>query len=1237
MSFQTGDERRPRRVDDAVPEPMVLPDRPRMDIGAEPPPEEFVAYMPIEHGIAKDVPPIDRAVVALGPSRRLADLEDEGWRPAHRRALRLALAMRGGVSLAVWIGGAVAEIDVLRSIRIMRDPQGDEVVVVLRCDDEPLTPGLTARVETYAQLLAGRGADRVDVDILAGASAGGLNSVIYAAAQRAGRPIDDLKDTWRDVGGLAELMHPPGFARVTSLLRGDGYFWPSVRDALVRLHTAERFHPDLVPRHISVDLSATLIDSEDALDPDTREGRGDFHFASLDDGGQVASDGDAEPHGDALAAVTASAAVGNRIPSRDPDSTTPSAHTLDDLDRLAYAARTTSSFPGAFEPATIYSSVGGAELAATPRPNMRFAFGAHRETDDTPYRVIDGGVFDNIPITRALGAVKTRASTTASERMLLYLDPSPALDPGVGVVYEEGRARLSNAVLGAVSRRFRHETEGGELEELDRFVQDVGLATGRWESFATLSRAPWDAAARAERISAYTRYRYSSDVNLLVETLSFPARAQLGWESASRGAWRGIERDAADALRGQALFAYNRRSWGVAAEGSSSVVRGPQGLLDAAQCVLSAVQWLEQATHYAEEPKWSQDQQRDQQAARALAYGVIGVATGMRDEALARVLDAVAASGSSRDSAGLADLVVDTWLEPLDDTSLIDRAWVRLDRAWRSLAPSYARMRTQVETTDPALIADAEQRWSERAGSGSDPGLLAVLWRECPWRGLVEADLGPEDAVGAADLPPLFAATGMPPVVTHATYTRIDGHSGAGALAAASGLEEVVAALREKDRTRRVATALDDPHLTLRRAREHLHSGAEIVPAPVKLAGTRLANFSGFLSSSWRENDWWWGRLDAAAGLDRALGGASGAQVQSAIVSDLRAEHEAAAETGAPRLDGGLDEIGSLDPDYIAGLAGRGVRVLSRALPTPDSALGTAVVRVVAWLLRPVTVLVPAAVDPPRIAFVGGMLLILATALSWPTAAFPTSGAVVWPHDAVILIAAVVALALAARGISSATTRWRRVMSADEDPPDLRSWRASALRSAGVVFAGSAVAVIPLAVAVRMGAWLPAGVWALAVVLGGYLVGRAALRVGAGSGGTRAVRWAPTIAAGLMLLGGVVVGIAGLAGAPWAAVPAAGGVGWSAGWVAGAGAAIGVALLWGWQRAWFTVLAALAAVGLGAASALLVAWLAGPPALAWIAGIVVWGNVLWLAPETGWGAKALDDTPRVRSAGTTRP
>ena len=34
--------------------------------------------------------------------------------PGHRVELRLALSMNGGVSLAVWIGGAVSEIDCLR-------------------------------------------------------------------------------------------------------------------------------------------------------------------------------------------------------------------------------------------------------------------------------------------------------------------------------------------------------------------------------------------------------------------------------------------------------------------------------------------------------------------------------------------------------------------------------------------------------------------------------------------------------------------------------------------------------------------------------------------------------------------------------------------------------------------------------------------------------------------------------------------------------------------------------------------------------------------------------------------------------------------------------------------------------------------------------------------------------------------------------------------------------------------
>lgn len=39
-----------------------------------------------------------------------------------RHELRIALAMRGGVSLAVWMGGACSEVDALRSAA----PYGDE-------------------------------------------------------------------------------------------------------------------------------------------------------------------------------------------------------------------------------------------------------------------------------------------------------------------------------------------------------------------------------------------------------------------------------------------------------------------------------------------------------------------------------------------------------------------------------------------------------------------------------------------------------------------------------------------------------------------------------------------------------------------------------------------------------------------------------------------------------------------------------------------------------------------------------------------------------------------------------------------------------------------------------------------------------------------------------------------------------------------------------------------------------
>src|SRR4051794_24479065 len=72
--------------------------------------------------------------------------------------LRLALAIRGGVSLAVWMGGACSEIATLRASATADEAQ----------------PG------TYRRLLKLAGYDTVTVDVIAGTSAGGLNGVLLS-------------------------------------------------------------------------------------------------------------------------------------------------------------------------------------------------------------------------------------------------------------------------------------------------------------------------------------------------------------------------------------------------------------------------------------------------------------------------------------------------------------------------------------------------------------------------------------------------------------------------------------------------------------------------------------------------------------------------------------------------------------------------------------------------------------------------------------------------------------------------------------------------------------------------------------------------------------------------------------------------------------------------------------------------------------------------------------------------
>ncbi|MFV2083009.1 hypothetical protein [Micromonospora sp. LOL_021] len=112
--------------------------------------------------------------------------------------------MRGGVSLAVWIGGAVAELDVLRPTT-----PGPEGTATLRRGKSPERPAQQQRAEIYANMLRLARYDEVKIDVLAGASAGGLNAVVYGVAQCVGSTVDAVRNLWLDDADLWQMMRSP--------------------------------------------------------------------------------------------------------------------------------------------------------------------------------------------------------------------------------------------------------------------------------------------------------------------------------------------------------------------------------------------------------------------------------------------------------------------------------------------------------------------------------------------------------------------------------------------------------------------------------------------------------------------------------------------------------------------------------------------------------------------------------------------------------------------------------------------------------------------------------------------------------------------------------------------------------------------------------------------------------------------------------------------------------------------
>ena len=804
--------------------------------------------------------------------------------------LRLALGMRGGVSLAVWIGGACAEIDELR-----------------RAAD--------TREGFWWRLLEASPYSRVTVDVMAGASAGGLNGVLFAAAMRHGFRMDELLRVWRrvaDVNALRRKSDP-----WISLFDGDDRFLDVVSDALDRfIDGKNRPEADqaaqteikarqLTSGYIDLQLSATLVEPIDSAaispgDERLRRSRSSARFHFRHDPSAIPARLDIE---------------------------------ASDVPRLAVAARGTASFPVAFEAAVVRATrpevfeirptvAPGVETAGTTSEDQRRArrrlvdcrnvFSESRgaaKTGDIPFGdedfvVADGGVVDNIPLGKALDAVRDAPASGPTRRVLVYLHPTgPATvakkptdrRPGESADERAIRRRGPESVLrGLVASKVQSESIDGDIERLEQHNRAVRLGrmlrqsllaelvpapTAEDDSSASTStdadtETPSPVGLARLRLSGYLVQRASADADAIQALLSdplavigddpFPAppesvgdyeRAEDRWRSPIAG-WTSDQRLALDtSLREQFVERLGHRQLGmnVLVGGLGPIIRSIDLLLELARegekqdpdrtDEIGAMKpALYKLGSYVRELQRIRDLAWVCEAGRLERDGDVGEWVQSTLTQLRRL------HGDSADViAALADPTSDDFARAARaqierraaDLQILARGAPLPERAAdadlrKALIGRLEGMADQLLAQLPSLSAEPVDAYSPRARSGAEVIQRILLDPTGDWPerlASLEVLLLDEQLVGA-------------PGHVEIGFTRM---SAAAPIIGADRFTQLYEFSQAYDDSR-----VGDP---------------DYLAPDVKLAGNELASFSAFLDDTWRVNDWTWGRLDATATL----------------------------------------------------------------------------------------------------------------------------------------------------------------------------------------------------------------------------------------------------------------------------------------------------------------------------------------------------------------------------------
>ena len=367
------------------------------------------------------------------------------------KELRIALVCFGGVSLAVYMHGISKEIlklvrasCVLHSIADRSQRANSSFLdQVDRTDPEYDTESV------YFELLRELGRDvelRVIVDIIAGASAGGINGTMLARALSHDLPMGALRNLWLENADVGVLLAPEARAGRWSKwvlrpliwgLSATGYL-SAIKDAEVRsklsLFVRSRwFKPPLSGRRMAelmydaITALGTPKDSRASLLPAGQ--RLDLFVTVTDHYGYQQL---VQIHDPPLIHEREHRHVLRFGYRRRANGEVKSDFDLANAPGLAFAARATSSFPGAFPPAQIaeMDQVVADRGAIWPRRAAFIARNFERyvqlNVDPAEAFFVDGSVLNNRPFREAITAIRGRPAYRQVDRRLLYIDPDPA-------------------------------------------------------------------------------------------------------------------------------------------------------------------------------------------------------------------------------------------------------------------------------------------------------------------------------------------------------------------------------------------------------------------------------------------------------------------------------------------------------------------------------------------------------------------------------------------------------------------------------------------------------------------------------------------------------------------------------------------------------------------------------------------------------------------------------------------